>query len=156
MDAACDARSAYQRYGPALRRQAERLVRNREDALDVVQGLFADVLHRGPLTMDFPYLHRAVTNRCLNLVRDRGARARLLAREDAQLVALPRGEGRALGLDLLTRLADRLDRKHLEVLVCRFVEEMGQEEIATHLAVSRKTVGKRLQRIQAALHEVAQ
>ena len=100
--------------------------------------------------MDLPYLYRAVTNRCLNVLRDRGTRARLLERE--QQVAAPVGRVRLddeiVGVGLIGALADRLDEGHLEVLVARFVDDMTQEEIAEHLGLSRKTIGKRLDRIR--------
>lgn len=101
--------------------------------------------------MDLPYLYRAITNRCLNVVRDQGTRARLLARE--QIAVAPIGrvrlEDQVVGVGLLAALADRLDQGHLEVLVCRFVDDMTQDEIAAHLKLSRKTIGKRLDRIRA-------
>jgi RNA polymerase sigma-70 factor (ECF subfamily) len=146
---ASDPQTAYRTYGPALIRKAERILRNRDDAVDVVHGLFADLVHRPPPTMDLPYLYRAVTNRCLNVVRDRATRERLLAREEpAPGEPCPRCEEQVIGLQLLARLTDRLDRAHLEVLVCRFVDEMTQDEIAEHLGTSRKTIGKRLARIR--------
>lgn len=140
-------------FGPALVRKAERMLRSREDAVDVVHTLFADLLPTWNSDVDLPYLHRAVTNRCLNLVRDRGTRARLLERE--QVAAAPIGRVRLddeiVGVALLAALADRLDDPHLQILVCRFVDDMTQDEIAAHLAVSRKTVGKRLDRIREAV-----
>jgi DNA-directed RNA polymerase specialized sigma24 family protein len=36
----------------------------------------------------------------------------------------------------------------MEVLVCRYVDDMGVEEIAQLVGQSRKTVGKRLARIR--------
>ena len=144
-----DPQTAYRTYGPALIRKAERILRNRDDAVDVVHGLFADLVHRPPPAMDLPYLYRAVTNRCLNVVRDRATRERLLEREQpGPGEPCPRCEDHVIGLQLLARLTDRLDRAHLEVLVCRFVDEMTQDEIAEHLGTSRKTVGKRLARIR--------
>lgn len=137
-------------YGPALVRKAERILRSREDATDVVHALFADLLPKWTKDVDLPYLYRAVTNRCLNVVRDRGTRARLLERE--QQVAAPQGRVRldeeVVGIGLIAALADRLDQGHLEVLVARFVDDMTQEEIAEHLGLSRKTIGKRLDRIR--------
>src|SRR5262249_28806909 len=122
--------------------------------------LFVDLIPKWSSDVDLPYLYRAVTNRCLNLVRDRGTRARLLERE--QQVAAPVGRVRldeeVVGLGLIAALADRLDAAHMEVLVARFVDDMTQDEIATHLGVSRKTVGKRLDRIRTtviALREAA-
>ena len=74
MAAASDPQTAYRTFGPALIRKAERILRNREDAVDVVHALFVDLLSKPPDAMDLPYLYRAVTNRCLNVVRDRGTR----------------------------------------------------------------------------------
>ena len=100
--------------------------------------------------MDLPYLYRAVTNRCLNLLRDRATRARLLAREEPGLAGSGRVrcDDQVIGMQLMVRLAERLDEKHLEVLICRFVDDMTQDEIAAHLGTSRKTVGKRLATIR--------
>lgn len=160
-----DPTTAYRTYGPALIRKAERILRSRDDAVDVVHGLFVDLLQRdaptptAPAAMDLPYLYRAVTHRCLNLVRDRANRDRLLAREHGA-VELVAGAGRVrcdeevIGLQLLARLTERLDEAHLEVLVARFVDDMTQDEIAEHLGTSRKTIGKRLARIRDAVIEL--
>jgi RNA polymerase sigma-70 factor (ECF subfamily) len=150
VEAATDPQSAYRAFGPALVRKAERMLRSREDAVDVVHALFADLIPTWTPAVDLPYLYRAVTNRCLNLVRDRGTRARLLEREAP--VAAPVGRVRlddeVVGVALLGALADRLDEPHLQVLVCRFIDDMTQDEIADHLGLSRKTIGKRLDRIR--------
>ncbi len=144
---------AYRRYGPALLRKGERLLGNRSDAEDVVQGLFADLVSRGERTMDLPYLYRALTNRCLNLLRDARNHERLLAHHDVAL----RGEVRTrcdeqvIGVDLLVKLVGRLDPKATEVLVYRYFDDLTQDEIAALLATSRKTVGKRLDKIRAAV-----
>ena len=140
-------------FGPALVRKAERMLRSREDAVDVVHALFADLIPTWTPAVDLPYLYRAVTNRCLNLVRDRGTRARLLAREPtaAAPVGRVRLDDEVVGLGLIAALAERLDDAHLQVLVCRFVDDMTQDEIAAQLGVSRKTVGKRLDRIRDAV-----
>jgi RNA polymerase sigma-70 factor (ECF subfamily) len=144
-----DPADVYARYGPALVRKAQRVVRNREDAIDVVHGLFADLLSQPDTPMELPYLYRAVTHRCLNLVRDARGRARLLAREQGAVAPSSRlADGRrVLDLDLLGRLCNGLDADHLDVLVCRYVDEMTQDEIGEQLGLSRKTIGKRLARI---------
>nr|HEX4316940.1 sigma-70 family RNA polymerase sigma factor [Kofleriaceae bacterium] len=143
------AASAYRAYGPALVRKAERVLRSRQDAVDVVHALFVDLIPKWKPEMDLPYLYRAVTNRCLNALRDRGTRARLLEREGAAPApGRVRLDDQVVGVGLIAQLADRLDEAHLEVLVCRFVDDMTQDEIATQLGVSRKTIGKRLDRIR--------
>lgn len=126
------------------------MLRSREDAVDVVHALFADLLPTWTSAVDLPYLYRAVTNRCINLVRDRGTRARLLEREAtaAAPVGRVRLDDEVVGLALVAALTERLDDAHLQVLVCRFLDDMTQDEIAGQLGVSRKTVGKRLDRIR--------
>ena len=147
----------YRRYGPALLRKCERILRNREDAEDVVQTLFMDLLNKGKTGVDLPYLYRAATNRCLNLMRDRRRRLALLEREQISLAPPPRtgGEERTLELDLVVKLAARLDRKSAEILVYRYFDDMTQDEIAELLHTSRKTVGKRMNKIRQAVLELS-
>ena len=158
MVAASDHTEAYQRYGPALVRKAERILRNRDDAVDVVQALFVELIaSRREEPVDLPYLYRAITNRALNVLRDARGRTQLLEREQASLAPRPRfaDAARVIGLDLLTRLCDRLDEAHREVLVARYLDELTQDEIAELYGVSRKTIGKRLARVDAAAAELA-
>jgi RNA polymerase sigma factor (sigma-70 family) len=150
-------REAYERYGRALLRKAERMVGNREDARDILQALFVDLYQRDDATMDLPYLYRAVTNRCLTFLRDEGNRARLLERHDVALAPTPRTacDDRAIGLDLLVKLVRELAPGESEVLAYRYVDDMTQEEIATLLGLSRKTIGNRLDRIREAVRKLA-
>lgn len=148
---------SYRRYGPALLRKARRLLRNEEDARDAVQTLFLELLQDGNKPTDLPYLYRMLTHRCLNLLRDERNRARLLERETPAL----RGPARiapdalALGLDTLRKLAQCVEESVLETVVYRFLDDMGQEEIASLMAVSRKTVQNRLARAEEALRKLA-
>lgn len=148
---------SYRRYGPALLRKAERLLQNREDARDLVQALFVDLIERGDErareTNDLPYLYRAVTNRCLNMIRDQRNRARLLQRQDIALRGLVRTscEARTVDLDLLAKLSAELDDESCELLVYRYVDDMGLEEIAEVTGKSRKTIGKRLEEAREAV-----
>jgi RNA polymerase sigma-70 factor, ECF subfamily len=140
----------YQRYGPALVRKAERMLHNREDALDIVQGLFVDLWQRGAIDVRLPFLYRCITNRCLNLLRDEQNRQRLLAMQEPALrgPVRIRCDDRAISLDLLLKLVARLDETSQKILVYRFLDELGLEEIAALVGLSRKSVGKRLVAIQ--------
>jgi len=148
---------AYERYGRALLRKAERIVGNREDARDILQALFVDLYQRSNAPMDLPYLYRAVTNRCLTFVRDETNRARLLERHDDALGPSPRTacDDQVIGHDLLLKLVRELDAEESEVLAYRFLDDMTQEEIASLLGLSRKTIGKRLDRIRDAVRKMA-
>ena len=148
----------YRRYGAAVRRKCERVLRNAADAEDVTQALFMELLQKGHTDVTLPYLYRAATNRCLNLMRDRRRRHALLEREQATLAPPPRTllEGRVVGLDLLTQLMSRLDAKSAEILVYCFIDDMGQEEVAELLGTSRKTVGKRIARIRTEVRRLSE
>lgn len=146
----------YQRYGPALLRKAERVLQNRDDALDVVQGVFVDMLQKGQTEADLPYLYTAVTSRCLNLLRNRNTRARLLEGEEPALrgPVRTRCDEHVIGLDLLAKLATRLDDSTLQVLVYRYFDDLTQDEIADLMDLSRKTIGKRLDRVREVVTEL--
>ena len=47
----------YKKYGPALVRKAIRLLRNEEDAQDIVQQLFTDLWSKKNINVDLPYLY---------------------------------------------------------------------------------------------------
>jgi RNA polymerase sigma factor (sigma-70 family) len=147
---------SYARYGPALLRKAERLLQNRDDALDVVQGLFTDLLAEGGEEPDFPYLYRAVTNRCLGRMRDEKNRRRLLERQAPAL----RGPVRTtfdevvVGLDVLARLVDKLDAETCELVVMHFWDDMSQGEIAELTGVSRKTIVRRMAHVREQINSI--
>ncbi len=159
MGPASDAASAYERYGPALVRKARRMLGSDDDARDIVQGLFVDLMQKrvrgGDRALELPYLYRAVTNRCLNLLRDSRNRQRLLEGHAPEQPVRSRLDDRVIGVDLLARLSARLDARSLEILVCLYVDDMTQEETAALLRISRRTIGKRLGRARAALAAIA-
>jgi RNA polymerase sigma-70 factor (ECF subfamily) len=147
---------AYERHGRALIRKAVRMLGNAEDARDLVQGLFVD-LYQQSSSPDLPYLYVAVTNRCLTLLRDESNRARLLERHDASLAPMVRTrcDDEVIGLDLLTKLVGELDESETQVLTYRYLDDLTQEEIASLLGLSRKTVGKRLDRIREVVRRLS-
>ena len=146
----------YERHGRALLRKAERILQSRADAQDLVQGLFVDILQKGE-TPDFPYLYRAITNRCLSFLRDERNRARILDRNDALLrgPVKTRCDEQTLGLDLLMKLASSLDEQTLEIIVLRFFDDMTLEDISSMVGLSRKTVGKKLDAVREAVAKLS-
>jgi RNA polymerase sigma-70 factor (ECF subfamily) len=130
---------------------------NAEDARDVVQALFTDLVQRREVSLDLPYLYRAVTNRCLTLLRDESNRARLLGRSDPSLEPPARTpcDERIISIDLLAKLVRELDPEHCEVLAYRYLDDMTQDEIASLLGLSRKTIGHRLDRIREVVASIA-
>ncbi len=139
-------------------RKCKRMLQSREDAEDIVQGLFLDMLKKGKTDLDLPYLYRAVTNRCINHLRYGTNRMRLLERHDVMLrgPVRTRCDEQVIGMDLLVKLSEALDRKTLEVLVLRYFDDMTHEEIASLLGVSRKTVGKRIGKVRAQVKKLSE
>ena len=147
----------YRRYGPALLRKCERMLGNRPDAEDVVQGIFVDLYRKGKTDVDLPYLYRAATSRCLNRIRDSRRRRELLALHGEVLISAGPGvpEARAISVDLLVQLVGSLDKKSAEIMVYRYMDQMTGDEIAGLLGVSRRAVTKRLTKIRVALEAIA-
>ena len=146
----------YQRHGRALLRKAERILQSRADAQDMVHALFVDLLQKG-LEPDLPYLYRAVTNRCLGFMRDESNRTRLLEAHDDALrgpVRTPCDE-HVIGMDMLVKLAAAVDERTLEIVFYRYFDDMTQEEVATMLGLSRKTVGKKLDDVRVVVARLA-
>ncbi|HVH46750.1 MAG TPA: sigma-70 family RNA polymerase sigma factor [Labilithrix sp.] len=146
----------YARYRGALLRKAQRLLGNRADAQDVVQSLFVDLYAKGEAP-ELPYLYRAVTNRCLSLLRDESNRTRLLEAHD-DLFRGPvrtRCDDRVIDLDMLMKLAQSLDERHLQVLCYRYFDDMSHEEVASMIGLSRKTVQKIVDDIHRTVTELA-
>ena len=137
----------YQRYAPMLVRKAERMLRHREDAVDLVHTLFVDLLAQGGAVPDLPYLYRAVTNRCLNVLRDSRNRQRLLATTPWPEHTLSE-EARMLTMETLLTLVKRLDARQAEVLAYYFLDDMTQDEIAEVTGISRRTIVTDLQSIR--------
>lgn len=129
---------------------------NHEDARDIVQNLFTDLHQKNDAILDLRYLYRAVTNRCLTFMRDESNRARLLDANDVTPPPRTACDDRTIGQDLLRKLVRELDGPHCEVLAYRYLDDMTQEEIAELLGLSRKTIGKRLDRIRDAVTRIAE
>ncbi len=142
----------YQRYGRALLRKAERILGPGPEAEDVVQGLFVDLWARQELDRDLPYLFRAVTHRCLNAIRDGKNRRRLLEANPGVVGPSARStvDG-VLSLDLVEKLAKRVDDETWEILIYRYLDDLSQEEIAQLMSLNRKTVVRRLEGAKATL-----
>ena len=149
---------AYERYGRTLIRRAAGCSATPTTRAIVVQALFLDLSQRRDVPLELPYLYRAVTHRCLSFLRDESNRARLLERNVGTLDPPPRTrcDDRVIGLDLLTKLLRELDDAETEVLIYRYIDDMTQEEIATLLGLSRKTVGKRLERLRQVVRRVVE
>ncbi len=150
---ASNTKEAYESYGPALVRKAHRVLRNEADAMDVVQTLFLDLLSKPPQSLELAYLYTAVTNRCLNILRNQNNRTRLLeTRVDSERTCIRTA---VLSMNLITQMVDKLDAKSSQIFVYHFVDDLNQEEVAVQMSMSRRSVVKRLSKIRILANQLA-
>lgn len=139
----------FRTYGHVVLRRASAILRNRADAEELTQELFASFLTRDVVpdgrAAIVTYLYQATTNRAINFLRDQKNRKRLLERDKPERPAAEPADVRAIALDMLGRLPQEL----AVVAVHAFVDEMTHQEIADLLHCSRRHVGDLIGRVVA-------
>ena len=133
---------------------ARRILRDPDDAEDVVQEVFAR-LCRGPLQFEgraacATWLHRVMVNSSISSLRARARRVRLDEPREAPLDP----EQEAIGGQLHERLVVALgyvSEKHREVVRLRDLRGLSYPEIALRLGVPQGTVKSSLHRGRAQL-----
>jgi RNA polymerase sigma-70 factor (ECF subfamily) len=155
--AALDLDRLYREQGHMVIRRARRILGDEAEAREVLQEVFLSLLDRPDQfegrSAVTTFLYSMTTNACLNRLRNRRRRARLLA--DSAAPAEPRSGSEAEAtLDaslLLARLPERLAR----IAIYYYLDEMTHEEIAELIGVSRRQVGNLLGRVQDEARRVA-
>jgi RNA polymerase sigma-70 factor (ECF subfamily) len=150
-----DLERLYRDHGAAVLRRARRLLRDEDDARDVMHDVFLAVL-RDPDAFAAgssiaTYLFAATTHACLNRLRDGRNRTRLVAIESSARGALApaRGESRALAREILAGLS--ADDAALAVYL--YCDELTHEELAALLGCSRRHVGDLASRLRRRIEE---
>jgi RNA polymerase sigma-70 factor (ECF subfamily) len=159
-------RQLFDAHADALRRYAQRIVRSREAAEDLVQEVFFR-LWRGWETVEVgpgirAYLYVATRSRALNYLRheDNEARARVLAFPrgvTAEGPALPPEGERKLEADDITRAIEQvlasMPPRQREVAALRLRHQLSTADIAAKLGISPRTVEVHIARATKALRE---
>ncbi len=139
----------YQLHGHHVLRRARRLLASEEEARDVLQELFLSLVQapqqfeqRSSVTT---WLYSATTHLCLNRIRNRKNRERVLAAGMPEpAVASARAEEAVQASDLLAALPDEL----AQAAVYYYIDESTHEEIARLMGCSRRHVGDLLARLK--------
>lgn len=144
----------YRTHGHVVFRRARELLRSSSDATDAVQDIFLSLVRRPEqihgVRRVTAWLYRATTHYCLNKLRDRRGRLRILGTLRPASSVAPRSETFAL----LRSLLDQLPEPLAEVAVYHHLDGMTYDEIAEILGCSRRTVGTYLERLHAlVVHE---
>ena len=150
-----------EKYRQPLLRHALYILRDQDDAYDIVQETFVRAIRETRLfDPDFrikAWLFRVAKNLCLNQLRNTSRRAAILhanpmpdRQEAQQWKTLFDGEQSILMMETL----DKLGADHREILVLRYYDELSYIEIAQVLAIKLGTVMSRLSRARKKLLDV--
>jgi RNA polymerase sigma-70 factor, ECF subfamily len=145
--------AAYRAHGHHVQRRAKLILRNDNDAREVVQEVFLSLIDHpeqfaGKSALS-TWLYSATVHRCLNRLRNDRTRLRLLADREA---GLP-GPQHAASPEHVTELRVMLSRLPValaELAVYRLVDELSEDEISEVMGRSRRQV----RRLLASLREV--
>lgn len=151
-----DIERIYREHGHVVRRRARELLGSDSEASDALHEIFVSLLARpGQLegvVKVTAWLYRATTHHCLNQIRDRNGRHRLLSALPRTGETSPRAEQAVAVRTLLARLPGFF----AEVAVYYYLDEMTQDEIAALLGCSRRNVGRMLARLHDQLEPSAE
>jgi len=141
----------YRRYGDVVLRRARQILGNDQDAREASQELFMSLLSNphqfGGRSAITSFLYSATTHLCLNVIRNRKNRLRLVEQHAGQNDH--DGEpARADRIAQVRQLLAQLPEDLAEVVVYYYVDEMTQDEIADVLGCSRRQVGYLVERAQ--------
>ncbi len=150
-----DVEGLWTRYGGLVLRRCRQLLRDEEEALDVSQDVFVQLLRRrSQLEVCCPasLLWKIATNLCLNRLRDRRAAPEPV--EDATLVRLARLEDPEPGVEArftLRRLFARHQRSTRLIATLHFVDGLTLEQTAREVGLSVSGVRRRLRGLRETL-----
>lgn len=118
------------------------ILKNEEDAQDVVQEVFKECLEKSDTHISKPYLFKAVRNRSLNKMRAHKRLTSAVERfaEYLNLLGDPTTSRETTVMDFV----ENLPRKQREVLILRIKAELKISEIAEILGIPEGTVKSRL------------
>jgi len=139
-------------------RRCQRLLRDREKAVDAMHDVFVEVLKReGALEVEFPsaLLFRTATNVCLNRLRSERRRPGDGAQAEDELLlriaALDEPAGQSDARSILGKLFAREQPSTRTIAVLHFVDGLTYEEVAAEVGLSVSGVRKRLRVLQERL-----
>ena len=144
----------YRAHGHAVLRRARRMLRDDDDARDVVHDVFLEV-YAHPDRFEArssiaTYLYAATTHACLNRIRDGKTRTRLVAIETTVRAAPhAHGEARTLACEILAGLSP----EDAELAIYLYCDELTHDEIGALLGCSRRHVGDLASRLRRRVME---
>lgn len=147
----------YRQYRTRALAIARRIVKDADEAEDVVQDVFVRLCVNG-LAFDgksatTTWLHRVMVNSSINQLRGNGRRARLTTEPEPLLSP----EQAAIGRELHARFVEALEHvsaRHRDVLALRELRGLSYPEIAALLHIPEGTVKSTLNRAREKIQDV--
>jgi RNA polymerase sigma-70 factor (ECF subfamily) len=147
-----DADAMYRQYAGIVLRRARQILGDEHEARDALHDIFLDLLKRpsqfrgdsAPTT----WLYVVTTHHCLNRIRRRKNRMRILDAVGASTTHVPGRVSPEARLDVAT-LLQRLPPKVVEAAIYYHLDGLTHEEIAVIMRCSRRNVGKLLDRLSS-------
>jgi RNA polymerase sigma factor (sigma-70 family) len=143
-----DLERVYRAHAPAAFRRARRILGSAHEAEEVVQELFeALAVDPDPLARTASltaWFYTTTTNRCINRIRDKNNRLRLLREH---MDPIPSRAASVEDAIVLGELLSGLPEDLAKVAVYYYADEMTHDEIAKLLGCSRRHVGNLLERL---------
>lgn len=150
-----DIEALYNRYGPMVMRRCRQLLRDEDDAMDVTQDVFVNLMrHRERLKAVYPssLLYRIATNLCLNRIRDNQRLSEAPGDEVlCRIAGLTHPGPRLDARVMLDRLFGRHRASTRTMAVLHFLDGMTLEEVAREVGMSVSGVRKRLRGLRETL-----
>ena len=153
-EAGVDVQGLFERYGPMVLRRCRQLLRDEDEARDLAQDVFVQVLRRRQsLSELYPssLLFRIATNLCLNRLRDR--KREPCAEGEELLAGIAYHDDREAALTL-SRLFGRHHESTRTMAVLHYVDGMTLEQVARECRMSVSGVRKRLRALRVSLREM--
>lgn len=145
-----DVEDLYRTYGSLVKRRAQGILRDEQEALDVMQEVFVRVVKNieafrkdaSPAT----WLYRITTNLCLNRIRD--GKRRQDKHEHFGLEAPTKvGAGHTERLAII-RMLERVPPKLAQPALYYFLDGLSHREVAELLGLPRRTVTNRIKKFE--------
>ena len=138
----------YRKYGPMVNRRCKRLLGNQEEAYELTQDVFVQVIRREE-KLDFQapssLLYKIATDLCLNRLRTR--RRKPETYDDALLHSIATDEdieSLVHSRSILDRIFAREPKSTRVMAVLHYVDKMTLEEVAKIMNMSVSGIRKRL------------
>jgi len=142
----------YLRTGALVLRRCRLILRDAVEAEDVMHEVFVRVMQYGStiekLGVPLAWLYRTAERCCFDRLRSRKKEPLADSNELVETLALGEATEDRIVAETLSRFFLRMDDKVKQVALMHYVDGLTQEQIAAQLGWSRRTVGKKLDRLK--------